>query len=198
MKIVTVCEDRDLRWVTERSVVKYWPGADLVQTDTGREGIRIVSVLEPDIVILSRNLPDMDGFVALTQIRTFSNVPLIMVTDQDNEEDISEGLDLGADDYIVKPVSEDGLALRAKAVLRRISPIDRVTIHQQRDYDWPWVGIQYHGYRADDYLDVFLFHPHFIGPALFEVTDSSGWPSETYEINFLQREIASTFFAMAS
>ena len=73
----------------------------------------------PDIVILDLGLPDMDGFDVLREIRSFSNVPLIILTVRGDETSRIKGLELGADDYIVKPFSPVELLARVKAVLRR-------------------------------------------------------------------------------
>jgi len=72
-----------------------------------------------DIVILDINLPDIDGFQVLERIRTFSNVPVIMLTVRGREEDQTRGLEMGADDYIVKPFRPRDLVARVNAVLRR-------------------------------------------------------------------------------
>lgn len=88
------------------------------------EGIRGVEILQSesfDIVILDINLPDIDGFEVLNRIRSFSNVPIIIVTVRGKEEDQARGLEMGADDYIVKPFRPRDLVARVSAVLRRSS-----------------------------------------------------------------------------
>ena len=73
----------------------------------------------PDLVLLDIMLPDLDGFEALSMIREFSSVPVIMVTAKGEENDRVRGLELGADDYISKPFSPRELVSRIRAVLRR-------------------------------------------------------------------------------
>ena len=73
----------------------------------------------PDIIILEVSLPDVDGFEVLRQIRMFSEVPIVFLTQRASEMDIIRGLEGGADDYIVKPFSALELLARAKAALRR-------------------------------------------------------------------------------
>jgi DNA-binding response OmpR family regulator len=75
----------------------------------------------PDLIILDLNLPKMDGFAVCRWIRTRSEVPIIFLSVRDEEEDIIDGLKLGADDYVVKPFSPRELVARADAVLRRVS-----------------------------------------------------------------------------
>ncbi len=69
--------------------------------------------------MLEVDLPDIDGFRVCREIRRFSDVPIIMLTERDKEADIVRGLDVGADDYIVKPLDSIVFVARLKAVLRR-------------------------------------------------------------------------------
>jgi DNA-binding response OmpR family regulator len=73
----------------------------------------------PDILILDVMLPDGDGFLLAKRIREKSNVPILFLTARDQESDRITGLELGADDYVVKPFSPKELVLRVKAILRR-------------------------------------------------------------------------------
>lgn len=79
-----------------------------------------------DIVLLDIMMPGMDGWELCQEIRRFSDVPIIMLTARDQREDIIKGLQLGADDYIIKPFNEDELLARIKALLRRRTPRDYV------------------------------------------------------------------------
>jgi DNA-binding response OmpR family regulator len=85
----------------------------------GQEAVDIVAERHPDLVLLDVMMPILDGFEACERIREFSNVPIIIVTAKGNENDRVRGLDLGADDYIVKPFSATELLARVRAVLRR-------------------------------------------------------------------------------
>jgi DNA-binding response OmpR family regulator len=76
----------------------------------------------PDLVLLDVMMPDMDGFETLERLRTFSSVPVIMLTVKGDEGDRIRGLDLGADDYVTKPFSPRELSSRIRAVLRRVEP----------------------------------------------------------------------------
>jgi two-component system KDP operon response regulator KdpE len=96
-----------------------WQDATVIAFDEGAKGIKAVESESPDIVILDINLPDMTGFEVLERIRSFSDVPIIVLTIRDDEVDELRGLEMGADDYIVKPFSPVNLLTRVKVVLRR-------------------------------------------------------------------------------
>ena len=85
----------------------------------GREALRLNGEQHPDLVILDLMLPGLDGREVCRQIRATSRVPIIMLTARGEEIDRIVGLELGADDYVVKPFSPRELVARAKAVLRR-------------------------------------------------------------------------------
>jgi DNA-binding response OmpR family regulator len=78
----------------------------------------------PDLVVLDWMLPGLDGLEVCRRLREEAAVPIIMLTARSTEEDRLEGLDLGADDYVVKPFSPRELAARVRAVLRRALPED--------------------------------------------------------------------------
>lgn len=94
-------------------------GYQVIQATNGQEAVDMVVEKNPDLVFLDIMMPILDGFEALERIREFSNVPIIVVTARGSENDRVRGLDLGADDYIVKPFSATELLARARAVLRR-------------------------------------------------------------------------------
>ena len=77
-----------------------WPDAHVLYAQLGEDGIEMARSENPDIVILDLGLPDMDGFDVCAQIRSLSEVPIVMLTVRDTLEEIMKGLELGADDYI--------------------------------------------------------------------------------------------------
>ncbi len=97
-----------------------WPEAKLISTMYGEKGVELVQKESPNIVILDLGLPDIDGFQVLRQIRSFSDVPVVILTVMGEELDRIKGLELGADDYIIKPFSPGEFLARIKAVVRRI------------------------------------------------------------------------------
>jgi DNA-binding response OmpR family regulator len=94
-------------------------GHEMRSAATGMGGVQEAVAAAPDVVVLDLGLPDMDGSEVLKMIRSVSTVPVIIATAQDDEAGIVKLLDLGADDYVVKPFSAAQLAARIRAVLRR-------------------------------------------------------------------------------
>jgi two-component system response regulator RegX3 len=94
-------------------------GFDVEHAATGRDGLEAASNDAIDLVLLDLMLPDMDGRDVCRTLRQSSNVPVIMLTARGLETDRVVGLELGADDYVVKPFSVAELAARMRAVLRR-------------------------------------------------------------------------------
>jgi len=97
-----------------------WPEVKVISTPEGNKGLTLAETESPDVIILDLGLPNTDGLEVLKDIRAFSNVPIIIVTVRGDEMDKVRGLELGADDYIIKPFSHMELLARIKAVLRRI------------------------------------------------------------------------------
>jgi DNA-binding response OmpR family regulator len=120
LKALIIEDDRGIMELISLGFQLRWPGADIVSAELGEKGVEMVETESPDIVILDINLPDIDGFEVLRQIRLFSDVPIIIVTGRAIEEmDKVKGLELGADDYLTKPFGHTELLSRVKAVLRR-------------------------------------------------------------------------------
>lgn len=94
-------------------------GYHVIEAHDGIQALDKVRTELPDLVILDVMMPELDGFETLRTLREISNVPVIMLTVRDEEEDKVRGLELGADDYMTKPFSARELASRVKAVLRR-------------------------------------------------------------------------------
>ena len=90
--------------------------------DDGRTVIQAVKTDPPDLIVLDLMLPHKDGLSICQELRTFTDVPVLMVTARVEEIDRLLGLELGADDYICKPFSPREVVARAKAILRRSSP----------------------------------------------------------------------------
>ncbi|WP_425060292.1 Transcriptional regulatory protein KdpE [Sporomusa carbonis] len=94
-------------------------GYESVTFLSGSEALEKFDLLDADLILLDLMMPGMDGFEVLKRLRTFSNVPVIILTARGNSNDKVQGLNLGADDYLTKPFSLDELFARVKAVLRR-------------------------------------------------------------------------------
>lgn len=100
-------------------------GYSVVQATNGRECLELVRKHRPDMVILDVMMPEMDGLETCLAIREFSQVPVLMLTAKMQSNDITTGLDKGADDYLVKPFNADELLARIRALLRRIPAANR-------------------------------------------------------------------------
>jgi DNA-binding response OmpR family regulator len=92
---------------------------EVIKAENGHEAVEKVAKNQPNLVVMDVMMPDMDGFTACEMIREFSEVPIIMLTSKAAERDRVLGLDLGADDYIVKPFSGEEFLARVRAALRR-------------------------------------------------------------------------------
>lgn len=94
-------------------------GARVISANNGRDALEKIRDDMPDVVLLDVMMPGLDGFETLRRLREASQVPVLMITAKDAEDDRIRGLELGADDYIGKPFSHRELASRIRAVLRR-------------------------------------------------------------------------------
>lgn len=88
----------------------------------GGDALARLRVARPDLVVLDIGLPDINGFEVCRTLRTFSDVPVIFLTARHEEIDRIVGLEIGADDYVVKPFSPRELAARVRVILRRARP----------------------------------------------------------------------------
>ena len=116
-------------------------GYQVLKAKNGLDAVDIVARLKPDLVLLDIRMPVLDGFSTCERIRGFSKIPIIMVTAIGREKDRIRGLDLGADDYIVKPFSINELLARVRAVLRRtqlsgIPYSNRIFVHGNLKIDY--------------------------------------------------------------
>mgnify|MGYP002622803720 FL=1 len=91
---------------------------------TGSQALEILRAEDPNLVILDVSLPEVDGFSVLSEVRRHSDIPVILLTARADEADRVLGLELGADDYVVKPFSPRELVARVRNVLKRLHPSD--------------------------------------------------------------------------
>ena len=94
-------------------------GFRVITAGNGEEALRLIEEQRPDVVLLDIIMPEMTGLEVMRHLREQMNTPVIMVTAKDSDADKVRGLELGADDYLVKPFSLDELSARIRAVLRR-------------------------------------------------------------------------------
>jgi DNA-binding response OmpR family regulator len=117
VKILIVDDDADLLDLTGYALRR--EGFAVVQAVDGEQALQRWERETPDLVLLDANMPKLNGFEVCRQIRQASTTPVIMLTARDDEEDVLQGLELGADDYVTKPFSAKQLIARIKAVIRR-------------------------------------------------------------------------------
>lgn len=103
---------------------------DTLMVHDGEDAINSFSTYEPNIVLLDLMLPGIDGYEVCREIRKTSSVPIIMLSAKGEIFDKVLGLELGADDYMIKPFDSKELVARVKAVLRRFHPIPTTTVQQ--------------------------------------------------------------------
>ncbi len=130
MKVLVIEDSPDIVDAVSMCFELRWPDSEVIHTDRGHRGITMVKDDLPDVVILDLGLPDLDGLEVLKKIRSFSNVPVAILTVRDAEVDKVRGLELGADDYIIKPFSHMELLERVKAILRRTQIPEHRTRHK--------------------------------------------------------------------
>ena len=101
-------------------------GYEVLTASNGIEGLEQAQAQEPDLIVLDLLMPKMDGLEMLKELRSFSAVPVIILTAKGADADRIKGLQLGADDYLPKPFNPDELVARIEAVRRRLEPGERV------------------------------------------------------------------------
>lgn len=116
-KILTIEDDPALLRLVQYTLAE--EGMDVSTASNGRDGLRQFYSLQPELVILDLMMPEMDGWETCRRIREMADVPIMMLTARGQDEDMVRGLDIGADDYMVKPFSPEVLVARAQALLRR-------------------------------------------------------------------------------
>jgi two-component system KDP operon response regulator KdpE len=114
-------------------------GYDVHETETGQLGLTEAAALHPDGVVLDLGLPDMDGKDVLRRLREWSQVPVLVLTVRDSEQETIAALDAGADDYLTKPFRGRELLARLRAVLRRAQPANEDTVVRFGDVEIDFV-----------------------------------------------------------
>ena len=117
MKILLVDDEQDVLEMVSRTFLR--AGYEVVTALNGENALRLVASAQPDLIVLEVALPDIDGFEVCRRVRLDSQLPIVMLTARDAEEDVMRGFRLGVDDYVTKPFSARLLAARVAAVLRR-------------------------------------------------------------------------------
>ena len=134
MKSILVVEDEMKIARLVRDYLEH-AGFEVLVAGNGESAIASARGSKPDLVVLDLGLPGRDGLDVARELRRSSNVPIVMLTARGDEADRIVGLELGADDYIVKPFSPKELVARVRAVLRRTSSADEGGVEVLRAAD---------------------------------------------------------------
>jgi two-component system alkaline phosphatase synthesis response regulator PhoP len=126
MRTILVVEDEPRIAALVRDYLQHAGFAVLVAAD-GESGLTLARTRRPDAVVLDLGLPAIDGLDVVRALRRDSTVPIVVLTARGDESDRVAGLELGADDYVVKPFSPKELVARVRAVLRRVEAASRPT-----------------------------------------------------------------------
>lgn len=119
MRFLVIEENQQLvRDITLSLQVRY-PECIIISVSEGAKGVEIVETEAPDLVMIDSALPDIDTLDLISKIREFSDVPLVILSEEETDMDRARGLETGADEYITKPFSPIELLARVKALLRR-------------------------------------------------------------------------------
>jgi two-component system, OmpR family, KDP operon response regulator KdpE len=120
--ILIVDDEPQIRRVMRTTLTSH--GYSVVEASSGEEALEKLRAERPDLIILDVNMPGISGLETCAEIRTSSDVPIIMLTIRNSERDKVQALDAGADDYVVKPFGVQELMARIRAALRRSAPGD--------------------------------------------------------------------------
>ena len=134
MRALIIDNDQEIAEAVSLTFGMTWPDSETISATSGDAGIYLAGSEWPSLVIQEIDLPDMDGFTICKEIRRFSDVPIIMLTQRSKEGDVVRGLQVGADDYIIKPFRGLVFMAKVKAVLRRAEPTPIVVSDQVFEY----------------------------------------------------------------
>lgn len=110
-------------------------GYTTVQASAGRAALELIESERPDLIVLDVMLPEVDGFTILAGLRKRADIPVILLTARTDETDRVLGLELGADDYVIKPFSPRELAARVRTILRRVGKADEPANERTLSFD---------------------------------------------------------------
>jgi len=175
-------------------------GYEVDTATNGEEALESLSQSMPDLILLDVMMPKLDGVSTCIRIRQFSNVPIILLTALGEEQDRVNGLNIGADDYVVKPFSATELVARVRAVLRRVnnqpeSVEARLFVHGDLRIDIAkaevWKGDKQIYLSATEYK-LLIFFAHHLGQVLTaeELLEATWGPTYKDEKEILWVSIA--------
>lgn len=125
-RILIIDDEKQIRRLLRVALEGY--GYQISDADSGEEGLRKITTFHPDLVILDLGLPDINGQDMLQNIRGWSDVPIIILSVHNQEEEKIQALDAGANDYVTKPFGMGELLARIRAALRHVHSADEPVI----------------------------------------------------------------------
>ena len=156
-KIMVVDDDQHIAELVSLYLMK--EGYKTMEIYDGREALEKVDSFQPDMMLLDLMLPGMDGYKVCTEVRKKSDIPIIMLTAKGETFDKVLGLELGADDYIVKPFESKELLARVKAVLRRYEQKPEKKQNNVKKLVFPNLEINISNYTVEYYGESIDFPP---------------------------------------
>ncbi len=124
--ILIIDDEHQIRRLLEISLEAQ--GYKILLANSGKEGIVAASTYNPSLIILDLGLPDIDGIAVLKDLREWYQKPVIILSVRNTEEDIISALDLGANDYLVKPFRTGELHARIRAAIRQVQPVQEAPV----------------------------------------------------------------------
>ncbi len=148
-KKILIIED-DNKIINFMSMALKAKGYSIVSARNGNDGILFFCTENPDIILLDLGLPDMDGIEIISQVRNVSDIPIIIVSAREQENDKITALDAGANDYLTKPFSMGELLARIRVMERLIERGISYETDSVYKFDYLTVDIEKHRVYADD------------------------------------------------
>jgi two-component system, OmpR family, response regulator VicR len=119
LKFLIIEDDRIMVELISLLMRVSWPEVELITAENGKSGIALSREQSVDLIILDIGLPDMEGFDVLKAVRAFSDVPILVLTVRSSETDVVKAIELGANEYIIKPFRNLEFLARIKLLLRK-------------------------------------------------------------------------------
>lgn len=147
--ILVVDDEPDIRRVLRAALKTH--RHQVIEAENGKLALTAIRGRHPDLVILDIGLPDMDGYEVTSQVRGWSNVPIIILSVRNREAEKIKALNAGADDYLTKPFGVGELLARIQVVMRRVGNTGSEPVYQVRDLEVDCVRrvVKLRGIRAD-------------------------------------------------
>jgi two-component system KDP operon response regulator KdpE len=118
-RILVIDDEKQIRRMLKAALSGY--GYDIAEASSGHEGLNQTAIFHPDLIILDLGLPDLDGIEVIKRLREWTQIPIIILSVREHEDDKIKALDVGADDYVTKPFSMGELLARIRVALRHVA-----------------------------------------------------------------------------